>query len=240
MDAALVTVGEELLAGETENTNATWLAGELTDRGVVVRRIVTIPDDERVIVEHVRDYAAQFDAVVVTGGLGGTPDDLTIEAVAAAFDRDLVVDDLVLADVAETLAAFREANPDLDISVDEQAEARIPAGARPLVNSAGLSPGCVVENVYVLPGVPSEMEAMFADVAEEFAGDVRSRSLYTKTPEANLIDYVAEAGERFDVAVGCYPDREQRYNRLSVRGTDEDELDAAIDWLADRVDPYEE
>ena len=239
MDAALVTVGEELLAGETENTNATWLARQLTERGVVVRRVLTVPDEEAVIAEHVRAYAEQFDAVVVTGGLGGTPDDVTMAAVARAFDRDLAVDDLALADVEETLAAFREANPELDIDVDTDREAAIPDGARALLNGAGLSPGCVVENVYVLPGIPEEMRAMFEDVAEEFAGDVRSRSLYTRVPEANLVEPIETANERFDVAVGCYPNRDERYNRLSVRGTDGEELDAAVAWLAEHVETFD-
>lgn len=90
MEVALITVGDELLAGDTVNTNANWLAAELSDRGVAVKRILSVPDDRAVIAECVRAYADAFDAVIVTGGLGGTPDDVTLEAVADAFDRELV------------------------------------------------------------------------------------------------------------------------------------------------------
>ena len=99
MQAAILTVGEELLAGDTENTNGTWLAGQLTDRGVAVARILAVPDEEGVIAGAVDRYSDTFDAVVVTGGLGGTPDDVTMSAVAAAFDRPLVENDLARADV---------------------------------------------------------------------------------------------------------------------------------------------
>jgi nicotinamide-nucleotide amidase len=233
MDAALVTVGDELLAGDTENTNATWLARELTERGVDVRRVLTVPDVEAAIADAVREYADRYDAVIVTGGLGGTPDDLTMDAVAAAFDRSLEENDLARADLERTLKAITDSYPDLN--VDIEAEASIPAGARPLINDAGLSPGAVVENVYVLPGIPGEMQHMFEGVAEEFAGDVESRVLYTTEPEANLIERLDAVRNQFGVQVGCYPDREAGHNRLKLRSDDPEKLDEATAWLREEV-----
>ncbi|MCY4731684.1 competence/damage-inducible protein A [Natronomonas gomsonensis] len=233
MQAAILTVGDELLDGDTENTNATWLAAELSDRGVSIRRILTVPDDEGVIAAATREYSDSFDVVVVTGGLGGTPDDVTMAGVAAAFDLPLVENDLAREDLERTLEAIAGDYPDLD--VDVSAEASLPEGARPLLNRAGLSPGCVVENVYVLPGIPSEMEEMFEDVAGEFDGDVESRFLYTEEPEANLIERLDETRERFGVKVGCYPDREAGHNRLKLTAEDTAALDDAEAWLAENV-----
>jgi nicotinamide-nucleotide amidase len=233
MDAAVVTVGDELLAGDTENTNATWLARELTERGVDVRRVLTVPDVETDIAAAVRQYAGRYDAVIVTGGLGGTPDDLTMDAVAAAFDRDLEPNDLARADLERTLEAIAGDYPELN--VDIEAEAAIPAGARALVNDAGLSPGAVVENVYVLPGIPGEMQRMFEGVADEFAGDVESRVLYTTEPEANLIERLDAVRNRFGVQVGCYPDREAGHNRLKLRSEEDAKLEEAATWLRDEV-----
>ncbi|WP_255194957.1 competence/damage-inducible protein A [Halorarius litoreus] len=238
MNAALVTVGDELLAGDTENTNATWLAQQLTARGVAVERVLTVPDDVPAIAENVRAYAEAFDAVVVTGGLGGTPDDVTMAGVAAAFDLALEENALARADLERTLKAIAESYPDLN--VDIEAEASIPAGARPLVNDAGLSPGCVLEQeaygaVYVLPGIPSEMEHMFEGVADEFTGDVESEFVYTDEPEANLIERLDEARRQFDVVVGCYPNQQAGHNRLKVRGTDADAVAKAAAWLANEV-----
>jgi len=83
MEVALITVGDELPAGDTENTNATWLARRLTERGVAVERILVLPDDRGAIARQVREYSDAFDAVLVTGGIGGAPDDVSMEAVSA-------------------------------------------------------------------------------------------------------------------------------------------------------------
>ena len=237
MQAAILTVGDELLAGDTENTNGTWLARQLTDRGVTVARMLAVPDEESIIADAVGRYSDVFDAVVMTGGLGGTPDDVTMDGVAAAFGRPLVENDLARADVERTLEAVADEYPNLE--VDVAAEAALPEGARPLINRAGLSPGCVLEDVYVLPGIPSEMERMFESVAEAFAGDVRSRVLYTTEPEANLVERLEAVRSRFDVAVGCYPDREAEHNRLKLTGEDEAVLADAAAWLRERVDTTE-
>ncbi|EMA40590.1 competence/damage-inducible protein A [Halococcus hamelinensis] len=234
MEIALLTIGDEILSGDTENSNATWIAARLTERGATVARILVVPDDRELIADRVADYSAAFDAVILTGGLGGTPDDVTMDAVATAFDRPLAVNDRARADVEQRLEAVREEYP--DIALDVEAEASIPEGSQPLINDPGLAPGCVIENVYVLPGVPAEMKAMFETIEDGFGGDVRSQVFYTPTPEADMIDDLSEAGERFDVAVGCYPDRAVRHNRIKLVDEDEGELDAAREWLTDRLE----
>jgi len=235
MDAAIITVGDELLAGDTENTNATRLARRLTERGVAVRRVLTVPDETTTIADAVRRFDEAFDATIVTGGLGGTPDDVTMAAVARAFDRDLAPDDAARADLEATLERLREERPELNLDLDVEAEASIPVGARVLLNPEGFAPGCVIGGVYVLPGIPGEMRAMFETIADEFAGDVDSRLLYTTDPEANMVEDLQTARERFGVQVGCYPDREKGHNRLKLVGEDPDALDAAADWLGART-----
>ena len=239
MEVAILTVGDEVLAGDTTNTNATWLAGQLTESGARVARILTVPDDHAVIRDTVAEWYEAFDAVIVTGGLGGTHDDVTADAIAAAFDRDLVVDPSVREDVIETVAAYRDRNPDLveahDLDIDVDAWAALPAGSRPLVNPEGLCPGCVLDTVYAFPGVPAEMQALFEQVAGEFGGDTVSTTLYTPQPEGSMVDALAGVREQFDVTVGSYPSSSQ-HNRLKVTGTDPDDVDAAVDWLHDRVE----
>jgi len=235
MEVALLTVGDELLAGDTENTNATWLASRLSERGVSVRRVLVLPDDRELIAEHVSEYSDAFDAVIVTGGIGGTPDDVTMEAVGDAFDREMVVDDRALDDIERKLEWFEKEGPDLDIDIDIEAEAIVPDGACPLLNTEGLAPGAALRNVYVLPGIPSELKTMFDDIAEEFDGDSVSRFLYSTEPESNLIGALEDVGEEFDVTAGCYPDRDAGHNRLKLTATDEKTLDAAADWLVETV-----
>ncbi|WP_254536467.1 competence/damage-inducible protein A [Halomarina litorea] len=237
MNAALLTVGDELLAGDIENTNATWLARQLTDRGVSVERITVVPDEVDTIAEYVRTFAGQFDAVVVTGGLGGTPDDVTMDGVAAAFDRPLAVDEEARADIERSVAAYQEANPDRDVRVNVERHASLPEGARALINGDGLSPGCVVENVYVVPGIPREMKAMFADVADEFTGEVRSRTLHTPLPESDVTPFMETAREDLpDAVLGSYPSREGTPNRIKITAESDEAIDEAEAWLCERID----
>lgn len=241
MDVALVTVGDELLSGETENTNATWLARRLAERGADLRRTLVVPDDHDAIVAAVTRYRDRYDRVLVTGGLGGTPDDLTLAAVADALDRDLVVNDDAREAVRATAAEFREEHPDLveqyDLELDLDAQARMPEGARALENPVGLSPGCAADGVYVLPGIPDEMQATFEGVAGEFDGDVTSETLTTAAPEAAVAHLVSEAGERYDVRVGSYPGRageDEPDGRVRVRGPPE-AVERATAWLRERI-----
>ncbi|MFB6130994.1 MAG: competence/damage-inducible protein A [Salinigranum sp.] len=243
MQVALLTVGDEILTGDIENTNATWLARQLTERGASVVRILTVPDDEALIERTVREWSDAFDAVVVTGGLGGTHDDVTMDAVAAAFDRPLVLDEEAEAHVERRMATYRERHPEHaerypEPQIDPADWASLPEGSRPLIIDDGLSPGCAIGNVYVFPGVPQEMKAMFDAVAGEFGGDAVSETLYTPAPEGALTGEIDAVRERFDVAVGSYPSR-STHNRIKVVGTDEGEVAAAIAWLRERVDVVE-
>ncbi|MFC6826847.1 competence/damage-inducible protein A [Halopelagius fulvigenes] len=231
MDVAVLTVGNELLAGDIENTNATWLARELSSRGAEVVRILVVPDEESVIAETVQEWSAAFDAVLVTGGLGGTVDDVTMESVAAGLDRELAVDPVAEADVEATIASILERRPDIDFELKPEWYASMPAGATPIPNPEGLAPGCVAENVYVLPGIPEEMRAVFGNVADEFGGDVATRTLYTPEPEGAAAEPLATVGGRFGVRVGCYPRRDGHRTRIKLTANDEETLDEAASWL---------
>jgi molybdenum cofactor synthesis domain-containing protein len=239
MDVALVTVGDELLAGDTENTNATWLCRRLTDRGVTVTRVLTIPDDRAVIADAVREFSQAFDAVVVTGGLGGTPDDVTKAAVADALDRDLVVRGDVKEGIVAKAEAYAEQYPDLadayDLDVDFDAQAAVPADARSLVTDESFGPGFVAGNVYAFPGIPDELYAMFDLVADEFDGDVVSESVYTPAPEGALNDLLTDVRDRFEVSVGSYPGKGRIPTRIKVSGPP-GAVEEAMTWLRERVD----
>lgn len=239
MEVAILTVGDEVLAGDTPNSNASWLAAQLTANGATVRRILTIPDEEPLIVNTVSAWRSSYDGIIVTGGLGGTHDDVTADAIAEVFDCELVVDDLVRTDVLETIASYRNIDPaaidEETLELDIDAWAALPAVGRPILNPEGLCPGCVVENVYVFPGVPTEMQAMFESVAAEFHGDTIAEIVYTPQPEASMVDALKGVQAQFDISVGSYPDV-NRLNRLKVSGTDAAEVTAALAWLDARIE----
>src|SRR5262249_24584361 len=145
------------------NTNATWLAQRLETLGVHVALFAAVPDEQEPIGDFIRWERPRVDYVIVTGGLGGTPDDITREALAAAFG---VGPQQVPAPAAALRARFRP-HPDYAARW-----AQLPVGSEPLDNPLGGAPGFRLENVWVLPGLPSEMEAMFNAYADQIRGEV--------------------------------------------------------------------
>jgi molybdenum cofactor synthesis domain-containing protein len=240
MEVALLTVGDELLAGDTENTNASWLSRQLTDAGATVTRVLTVPDDESVIADAVQRYHDAFDAVIVTGGIGGTPDDVTKAGVAQAFDRSLVVPDDVRAQLEAKARQFVADNPELvsryDMDIDLDAWASVPEGGQALLTDESFAAGCVVDDVYVLPGIPDELKAMFETVADEFDGTRTAETIHTPAPEGALVEAVTAARDEFGVAVGSYPRKDEEPGRVKVTGDDPATVAAATDWLRDRIE----
>ncbi|OYR45402.1 MULTISPECIES: molybdopterin-binding protein [unclassified Halorubrum] len=223
MNAAVVTVGDELLVGDTENTNATWLCDRLDERGVVVRRVTVVPDEVGEIARVVNEYHAEYDAVIVTGGLGPTHDDVTMDGVAAAFGRGLERND----EAASWLAERGYSADDLAAETTH-----LPADCRPLANETGVAPGAVVESVYVLPGVPTEMKAMFESVADEFEGTpTHTVTVDVDEPESALLERFTELQEEFDVSVGSYPGESVR---VKITATDAAEAERAAEWVRER------
>lgn len=225
MDVGIVTVGNELLAGHTVNTNATWLCAQLHDRGVRVSRVIVVPDQIDDIAAVVEEQRAANDAVVVTGGVGPTHDDVTMEAVSLALDRQLVENDEAKTWLTETGGYVAT---DL---VDGTAD--LPEGATPIHNEVGVAPGAKIDTVYVFPGVPAEMKAMFATVEADFSGRPRyRRTVVIDEPESHLLDRFDSIRDRFDIDIGSYPGE---VVRVTLTGTDESEVARACEWLRDHA-----
>ena len=225
MRIALVSVGDEILAGDTVNTNAAWLGEQMTERGVGVERVVVVPDRVADIAREVNEALAEYDAVVVTGGLGPTHDDLTMEGVAAAVG--------VQVEEHPDAVEWIEEHTDYEHADLVSGTTHLPKGARMLPNPAGVAPGAEIEGVYVLPGVPDEMEAMFEHVADEFTGDPLFRRVVdVDEPESALLERIDELREEFDVSVGSYPGD---VVRVKIEGSDETTVDEAADWFRDRT-----
>jgi len=148
-----------------------------------------------------------------------------MEGVAAALGRSLEEHDDALAWL-ETDGYTRD-----DLAAGT---ADLPAGARALHNETGVAPGAVLEDVYVLPGVPSEMKAMFETIADEFTGTPTYRkTVVADEPESALLDRIAALRERYDVSVGSYPGESVR---IELTGTDEATVAEAAAWLREQVE----
>ncbi len=232
MSASILTIGNELVSGDVPNTNASWLARRLAPLGVDVRLMAVLPDEIDAIAEFVRAEAPRVDFLLVTGGLGGTPDDLTREAIAAAFR----VPQAEVPEVAADLRARFTRNPEYAARW-----AMLPRGSRPLANPLGGAPGFAIENVYVLPGLPSEMEAMFASIEEEFrrGSPIESWRRVYRTYESLISASLAEAGERWPgVLVGSYPSFGEDGFTVEVvlKSSDAAALAAASAWLESAIE----
>ena len=230
--AAILTIGNELVSGDVPNTNGSWLARRLAPLGVSVRLIAAVPDEIEAIADFIRREAPLVDFLLATGGLGGTPDDITREALAYAFG----VDQLEVAELAADLRARFAHDPEY-----AAAWARLPAGSRALPNPLGGAPGFVVENVYVMPGLPSEMEAMFDSVAEELrrGEPIASWRRKYRTRESTIASLLVEAGERWPVVlVGSYPMFPVDGPEVEVvlKSSDAAALDEASAWLASAIE----
>jgi len=225
--ASILTIGNEIVSGDVPNTNAVWLARRLAPLGVAVRMIAALPDEIEAIAELVRSEAPRVDFLFVTGGLGGTPDDLTREALAHAFG----VAQEEIPDLAADLRARFLRDPEYAARW-----ALLPRGSRALPNPLGGAPGFALENVYVMPGLPAEMEAMFAAVEEEFrrGSPIGAWRRTYRTRESVIAPLLAECGERWPgVLVGSYPTFLPDGPRVEVvvKSADADELAAASAWL---------
>jgi molybdenum cofactor synthesis domain-containing protein len=230
--AAILTIGNELVSGDVPNSNGSWLSRRLAPLGVSVRLIAAVPDEIDAIAEWVRREAPLVDFVLLTGGLGGTPDDITREALAHAFS----VEQVEIPELAADLRSRFTRDPEY-----AAAWARLPAGSRPLPNPLGGAPGFALENVYVMPGLPSEMEAMFDAIAEEFrrGEPIGSWRQTYRTRESTIASLLVEAGERWPgVIVGSYPTfpLDGPQVEVVVKSSDADALDAASAWLASAIE----
>jgi molybdenum cofactor synthesis domain-containing protein len=173
--AVLIPIGKELLNGRVLDTNSQFIAKKLWEIGVEVRRIVTVPDDCHDIAQEIRRAKREGASLIITtGGLGPTPDDMTMMGVGDAIGRKLVENQQALQHVVsryETL--FEQGKVDFrELTIERRKMAFLPEGAVVLRNDVGTAPGAKIvwgkTWVYVLPGVPSEMKSMFdGEVVED-------------------------------------------------------------------------
>jgi nicotinamide-nucleotide amidase len=157
MDATIIAIGDELLAGKTVNNNAASLSRRLAALGIGTRRQLVVADDGVEIVSALEQARALAPLAITTGGLGPTDDDLTLAAVAGHLGLELVLHRPTLKEIEKRFERRGIKMPAVNVS-----QARVPAGSHVLANALGTAPGIIIEDedfvVCLLPGVPAEME----------------------------------------------------------------------------------
>ncbi len=233
----LIIIGNEILSGRTQDTNLAHLAKALNELGVRMVEARVIPDVEKTIVDTVNECRARFDYVFTTGGIGPTHDDITADCIALAFDTELEIHPEI-----EAIIRRREAPP--DVMASRLRMARIPKGATLIENPTGGPPGFQMENVFVMAGVPSVMQAMVSTLDKDrIRGGlpVRSRSIGAWLSEGQVASRLREIQEEHpDVDLGSYPFyRKEGYGtNLVMRGTDEQELEVMLEKVKQMIEDF--
>ena len=184
LQVELITIGDELLLGFTIDTNAAHIARTLAANGVEIIRRTTVGDEAPKIASAVREALDRTGAVITTGGLGPTSDDLTKPAIAEIFGREMKLDEAIATRLEER---WRARFPGSRFPTTNRTQAEIPEGARILTNRHGTAPGIWLEDdkgrwVAMMPGVPREMRGM---LAEELLPAIKARG--TADAEQNVV-----------------------------------------------------
>lgn len=230
--AAILIIGDEILSGRTRDSNMHFLAGELTRVGIDLAEVRVVPDVQARIVAALNDLRAAWDHVFTSGGIGPTHDDITADAVAAAFGVALDIRQ----DAYDILAAHYAATG-LEFNAARQRMARIPAGATLIENPISAAPGFSLGNVHVMAGVPSIFQAMVASVLPGLTGGdpLMSQSYRIDRGEGVIAEPLgALAAEFSDLSFGSYPfiRNGAHGSNVVIRGHDAARIDAAMTRLA--------
>jgi molybdenum cofactor synthesis domain-containing protein len=227
--AALVVIGNEILSGRTSDANTPWIAERLNSRGIVLSEVRIIADKAASIVDAVNTLRTRFDYVFTTGGIGPTHDDITAECVAKAFGLELERNTKAFEMLEEYYGLEELTPPRAKMSL-------IPVGATLIPNPVSAAPGFIIENVYVMAGVPRIMQAMMDHILSGIkAGKpILSNTIACTLPESIIATELGKLQDEYpDIEIGSYP----HYRggalglNLVLRSTKRERLQAATDEL---------
>ena len=230
--AAMLVIGDEILSGRTRDSNMHHLAQQLTAHGIDLCEVRVVADTHQGIVAAGQALSASYDHVFTSGGIGPTHDDITAEAVAAAFDTPISI----RANARALLQAHYDRSGQ-ELNEARLRMARIPDGAALIDNPVSTAPGFTLRNVHVMAGVPSVFEAMVASVLPTLTGGapLLSQTIRIDRGEGEIAGPLTRLAEAHpDVSIGSYPFiRNGVYgSNIVVRGTDGPQIDAVITELS--------
>jgi molybdenum cofactor synthesis domain-containing protein len=227
--AAVLIIGDEILSGRTQDTNLRDIARYLGVHGVDLAEARTVPDVHEEIVAALNALRHRYDYVITTGGIGPTHDDITADAVAAAFGVELYEHPEII--------AMMQARPGMELNAARRRMARVPVGGGLVKNAVQGPPGFTIGNVFVLAGVPAIMRGMLEDVGPRLRGGAVTiaRTVRVEGSGEGVIAAPLEAVAKAHpgMSLGSYPffGAEGYGSNLVLRGRDPDELAATVDEL---------
>ncbi len=231
--AAVLIIGDEILSGRTQDTNLRDIARYLGVHGVDLAEARTVSDVPEEIIAALNALRERYDYVITTGGIGPTHDDITADAVAAAFGVELYEHPEIIAQIEARVAS----RPGAVMNAAMRRMARVPVGGELVRSSVAAPPGFTIGNVFTLAGVPTIMRAMLEDVGHRLKGGVVtvSRTVRVEGSGESVIAAPLEAVAKAHpgMSLGSYPffDNGLYGSNLVLRGRDEEELAATVEEL---------
>ena len=201
--AALLVIGDEILSGRTKDKNIGYVAEYLAALGIDLKEVRVVGDEEGAIVDALNALRHRYTYVFTTGGIGPTHDDITADCVAKAFGVSIDIDPRALAIMRERLGSTGTEMNDARLRMT-----RIPKGADLVLNKVSGAPGMWIDNVIVIAGVPSIMQAMLDEVAPKLKTGIRmlAETIRADAREGDIgtqLGDIAKANPQ--VAIGSYP-----------------------------------
>ena len=234
--AAILVIGDEILSGRTKDKNIGYMAEYMTAVGIDLREVRVVPDIEEEIVTAAKALAGRYTYLFTTGGIGPTHDDITADCIAKAAGVGIDIDERAVALLRE-----RFPNPD-DLNEARLRMARIPHGAALIDNPISRAPGFMIQNIIVMAGVPSIMQAMFENVLPRLKTGAKLQSQSIDSggrPEGAYATALGQVQKQFsDVIIGSYPsfDGKRFQNQIVVRARDPHVLAAAAEAVQAMLD----
>ena len=171
MRSKVIAIGDEILIGQIVNSNASYIGDKLFQSGIPVEKMVTIGDEEKALMDELKDSMQNYDVTIITGGLGPTHDDLTKPVLVKFFNDELIFDDEVFKDVKEIFISRGVVMPEMN-----KEQAMVPKTCTVIRNPNGTAPGMWFEKegkiIVSLPGVPYEMIAMMEEFVLPKLGEI--------------------------------------------------------------------
>lgn len=245
MNASIITIGDELLIGQTVNTNSAWMGAEMSKTGFDVCRITSVHDRREDIINALNESLGKYDVVLITGGLGPTSDDITKPTLCEFFNTHLVMNNEVLAMIEEMMI---RRNWPFPMNDRNRRQAEVPEACRVLKNAAGTAPGMWFEKestIYIsMPGVPHEMKHLMTEIVlpelkQRFSSQIIiHRNIMTYgTGESALADILTDFESELpeNIRLAYLPAYGIIKLRLTGTGTDQKYISDLIDEHAGKL-----
>ncbi|XP_014674340.1 PREDICTED: FAD synthase-like [Priapulus caudatus] len=241
--AGIIVIGDEILKGQTLDTNSHFLSKHLFSLGVKVQRVSVIPDDLEVIAKEVREFSSKYTYVLTSGGIGPTHDDMTSEGIAMAFGEEVKPHAELVKLVRQFFGDVSMDSPEMKLAhVPESAQLRY--GVHPITGKTAPYPLVTVRNVYLFPGIPHLLERNFANVEHLFRNEAvqfHVRQMFLAQDEMSIAGMISKVNKQYKdrVDLGSYPKLDNSYYqvKLTIQGKTTEIVDEVYNHLASLFPP---